>query len=376
MSPARLPRLISAPLAGAYLVIGALALLSLVRPHAHGPEYIPLANAQNEANSPSANLALAQRARDILKLNCLPCHNGYKYKANDRDSITAVEVTPGDPDNSPLYEKITGNFGPLMPQGGYQGVDGQRLPADQMAVLHDWIAAGAPDWSGRINPVDGAAMVFVPPGPFTMGSDDGEADEKPVRRVILSGFWIDKNPVTVAQYQRFCAATHHAFPTTPAGGWGQDRPITGVSWDDAIAYCAWAGAALPTEAQWEKAARGPDGLVYPWGNAFDPAKLWCSKAASADAKTTAPAGSFPAGASPYGCLDLAGNVREWCADWYGPYDPGTLKDPAGPSSGTARVVRGGSWAEFAPGDFRAAKRTSASPASATSAIGFRCVQAG
>jgi formylglycine-generating enzyme required for sulfatase activity len=131
-----------------------------------------------------------------------------------------------------------------------------------------------------------------------------------------------------------------------------------VSWDGAAAYAQWAGASLPTEAQWEKAARGTDGRVYPWGNAWDASKAQCSKEKWGDAKTPAAVGSFLTGASPFGCLDMAGNVWEWCADWYdaGYYKTASAKNPTGPATGTSRVLRGGSWSGDTPDDFRAAYR--------------------
>ena len=199
-----------------------------------------------------------------------------------------------------------------------------------------------------VNPRDGAVMVWVPAGGFTMGSKDDDKDasanEKPQRQVTLDGYWIDKNLVTAAQYRKFCDDTGRRMPDPPDWGWKDDHPIVNVSWDDSKAYADWAGASLPTEAQWEKAARGTDGRKYPWGNRFDRGRLWCSQHAVGDAGRTAPVGSFPKGASPYGALDMAGNVWEWCADWYSPdYHGAPTNNPTGPATGEYRVVRGGSW---------------------------------
>jgi formylglycine-generating enzyme required for sulfatase activity len=207
-----------------------------------------------------------------------------------------------------------------------------------------------------VNPKDGAVMIFIPAGKFLMGSTPVQVqqaelalpagdftDEEPPRQVYLDGYWIYKNDVTVARYRKFCKATNHDMPAAPGWGWKDDQPIVNVTWDDAKAYCDWAGVALPTEAQWEKAARGTDGRIYPWGNTWDAAKAWCSVATPRT--STAPVGSIPAGASPYGCLDMSGNVCQWCADWYVAtyYATAPGQNPTGPASGGYRVVRGGSW---------------------------------
>ncbi len=162
----------------------------------------------------------------------------------------------------------------------------------------------------RINPKDGAEMIFIPAGPFLMGDDD--MPNNPRHTVKLSSYWIYKDLVTVGMYEKFCKETGRQMPPEPgfAGnefnpGWSkEDHPIVSVSWNDAMAYCAWAGVALPTEAQWEKAARGPDGLKYPWGNEFDQSKVWASKAAFCDAGGTTTVGRYGVrahmGAAGYG----------------------------------------------------------------------------
>ena len=240
-------------------------------------------------------------------------------------------------------------------------------------------------------------MVLVPSGTFTMGSVAGGYDQKgelPAHQVTLTGYWIYKNDITVAQYRTFCAATARALPIFPSRkswegktGWDdpalQQHPIVNVSWHDAKAYADWAGVTLPTEAQWEYAARGPQGLNYPWGgtatNKDDLIKGWdATKCANIFnsyemGKSTWPVGSFPAGASWCGAQDMVGNVWQWCSDWYGEYSAMSFMNPIGPATGTYRVLRGGSWSW--DGSFcRNAYRNNGNPDNNNTAInGFRCV---
>jgi formylglycine-generating enzyme required for sulfatase activity len=215
-------------------------------------------------------------------------------------------------------------------------------------------------------------MVAVPAGEFTMGSDDIYTAEPP-HQVMLDGYWIDRNLVTVAQYKRFCEDTGRKMPDPPKWGWKDDHPIVNVTWGDAKAYADWAGASLPTEAQWEKAARGTDGRIFPWGNDWDSSKLWCS--VSEERHATAPAGSFLEGASPYGALDMAGNVMQWCADYYGEdyYMSSPAKNPTGPEQSKTRVLRGGSWFAYSEEYFRCDNRNFSAPDFGIYDNGFRCV---
>ncbi|HET6383967.1 MAG TPA: SUMF1/EgtB/PvdO family nonheme iron enzyme, partial [Armatimonadota bacterium] len=224
----------------------------------------------------------------------------------------------------------------------------------------------------RTRPKDGAVMVAVPAGEFTMGADDCGDDAKPPHKVYLDAYWIDKNDVTVAQYRKFCKATGRQMPSAPDWGWQDDDPMVNVTWDDAKAYCDWAGAALPTEAQWEKAAQGIDGRTYPWGNTWDSSKLWCS--VNSKRSGPDPVGSFPAGASPYGCLDMAGNVCQWCADWFGAddYRAAAARNPTGSANGRVRVMRGGSWGSD-QSLYRCAYRFADDPGLRGNFVGFRCV---
>jgi len=275
-----------------------------------------------------------------------------------------------------------------------------------------------------VNPKDGSELVWVPAGEFTMGSggpgplirrdsggrrdlhhahgrtgaqlreDPGEArdpvqpapvgeeafdDEKPAHWVrITKGFWLHKYEVTNEQYARFVADTGYS----KSAEWRnhapeRDRhPVVMVAWHDAQAYAQWAGLQLPTEAQWEYAARGPEGRTYPWGDKWDEAKC-CNASHRAEGEIgTFPVGSFPKGESWCGALDLAGNVSEWCADWHAEsyYRQSPAHDPQGPDPGGAKVVRGGSWVSLNPGTFRGACRGGDDPANRRSICGFRCAR--
>ncbi len=224
--------------------------------------------------------------------------------------------------------------------------------------------------ASRINPKDGSVMITIAAGKFIMGSNVGFAYEKPVHAVYLDTYQIGKYEVTVAQYRKFCKATGKKMPKAPEWGWKDNHPIVNVTWDDAAAYCKWAGGRLPTEAEWEKAARGTDGRTYPWGNKWDKNK--CANGYLSLA-STASVGSCPAGASPYGCMDMAGNVSEWCADWFDAnyYKASPSRNPKGPSRGGYRVLRGGSWLSYVDDYYRSASRTSLGPHSGLDNSGFR-----
>jgi formylglycine-generating enzyme required for sulfatase activity len=228
----------------------------------------------------------------------------------------------------------------------------------------------------KINPKDGAEMVLVPAGEFTRGNVKGSEDEKPQRQIYLDEYWIYKTEVTVAQYRRFCTATNRKMPQTPRWGWNDDHPVVGVDWEDAQAYCKWAGVRLPTEAEWEKAARGTDSRTYPWGEAFDSANVQSATQRGSGVKSTMSVGAFPTGASPYGCVDMAGNAEEWCADWYfaGYYAIAPARNPTGPPSGTRRVVRGGSFTSTNSRRMRTTDRYHMPVGYHHANFGFRCVQ--
>jgi formylglycine-generating enzyme required for sulfatase activity len=257
----------------------------------------------------------------------------------------------------------------------------------------------------RISQKDGMASVFVPAGEFLMGSTQADAEaawkecgsgcekkwfdaEVPQHKVDLDGYWMDKTEVTNVMYQK-CVADGTC--KEPVGGkasathtdyYGNSQyanyPVINVDWNQSQAYCQWAGGKLPTEAQWEKAARGTDGRTYPWGEDID-----CGRANYGDGKLfgqkcvgdTSEVGKYPSGASPYGALDMAGNAWEWVNDWYADnyYQNSPQKNPTGADSGQYRVLRGGSW-YYGSWSVRSAFRLRISPDDWDIGNGFRCVR--
>jgi formylglycine-generating enzyme required for sulfatase activity len=261
----------------------------------------------------------------------------------------------------------------------------------------------------RTRPADGMVMVYVPAGTFRMGSSQEDIDaaldmcqrnsgsgeclrewfenEYPQHAVKLDAFWIDRTEVTKAQYHQCvragrCDEVHCATGLDPRH---DDQPAACVDWSHAEAYCRWAGARLPTEAEWEYAARGPDGNIFPWGDSFDPARLnycdanctyeWRDAEYDDGYKMTAPVGSFEAGASWCGALDMAGNAWEWVADWYEDdyYARSPASNPQGPDVGQGHVMRGGSCYYFAS-YVRSARRTMIFPSTGetNNSGSFRC----
>jgi len=225
---------------------------------------------------------------------------------------------------------------------------------------------------------EGREMVQIPEGPFTMGSQDGDPDEAPEHQVFLKGYFIDRKEVTQAEYHRFAKMTKRTMPKIEVFEDDQSKllqpefPAMSVSWDDAAAYCKWAGKRLPTEAEWEKAGRGEGKKTYPWGDKF------VMHAANVDGredgyKYLAPPGSFESGRSPYGLYDMTGNVAEWVADSYDEqyYKKSPYRDPKGPDSVDLRVVRGGSWRETEH-NARLSKRFAAKHWRTDITIGIRC----
>ena len=295
----------------------------------------------------------------------------------------AKAPTPGQP--RPLWR--VRQTACLALAGSFVGCGAARAPAP---TLHTAVFAGA-------------SYVRIPSGSFEMGCGPSQGrcyDDAPAHLVTLTrGIWLMRTEVTVAEYRRYVEAVGKAMPpppqlprimAEPAGPppWSQgDHPILNVTWMEASAYCAWAGGRLPTEAEWEYAARGGlSGKLYPWGN--DPPSL---KARRRNGACFAPfgahdwllrrtdwrPGTVPVGLyqpNGYGLFDMAGNVAEWCADWFGAYEASAAVDPEGPPEGTHRVLRGGAWSssEF---NVRVSPRGRAAPDFAgTGMVGVRCAR--
>lgn len=266
-------------------------------------------------------------------------------------------------------------------------------------------------------------MIQIPAGEFQMGSTASEAlaecikidpqggcqlswfvDEEPIHTVPLDAFYIDQFEVTNEQFAQFLnqegnqieggiawyAGGEDARIFQNRGVWQVDNkythhPVVEVSWFGAQAYCRWRGGKLPSEAEWEKAARGTDRLLYPWGNTFDDTRTnfcdsnctesWANQAYDDGQAITAPVGSYPQGLSPYGVHDMGGNVWEWVRDWYAPdyYGDSQGENPSGPSSGEERVARGGAW-DFLGSSTRTAVRAKVPPSDSNNRLGFRCVR--
>ena len=253
-----------------------------------------------------------------------------------------------------------------------------------MAFTH-WLAVAALPATSELDLVP---MVAIPAGEFLMGSPvgKGRADEWPQRSVYLDAFWIDQVEVTNLRYMAFVKSTGHQPPPNPYGTGPlltimsiqglEQLPVVQTTWYDAKAYCTWAKKRLPTEAEWEKAARGTDGRLFPWGNEppigtranFD--REW------EDEHTLHSVGSLPDGDSPYGVKDMAGNAREWVSDWYDPqyYKDAPERNPYGPDKmGVVRSIRGGSWHSPAS-DITTSARGRGGFALQTHGTGFRCAR--
>jgi formylglycine-generating enzyme required for sulfatase activity len=289
-----------------------------------------------------------------------------------------VQTPPPSPEPTPLAAATATTPPPTasstpwpspMPDAGSPNETVTVTPVDEVAITAPVTGTGDDDGSPAVvdtwvRPADGMVMVYVPGGTFAMGSaeDDAEVlpEELPQHMVTLDGFWIDQTEVTNAQFLQFLnehgnsggkgtkmiildqgytriSQVGDQFVTTEAT---LNRPVVMVTWHGAASYCEWAGGRLPTEAEWEYAARGPEGNLYPWGNVSPN----CDLANYGDCRRVlVQVGSRPAGASWCGALDMAGNVWEWVNDWFGPYSDLPQENPTGPTSGDVPVLRGGGW---------------------------------
>jgi formylglycine-generating enzyme required for sulfatase activity len=268
----------------------------------------------------------------------------------------------------------------------------------------------------KVRDADGMTMVYVPQGTFLMGIDylgmrsaialckvanielgpggcpgTTFADEMPAHEVTLDAFWIDRTEVTNQGYSQ-CVEEGACSPPSETGSYTRatyfgdpayaNYPVVWVTHDQAESYCIWAGGRLPTEAEWEYTARGPDNLTFPWGEAFDPSRAnYCDASCPLGVSDptyddgypeTAAVGSFPSGVSWCGALDLAGNVREWVADWFSYYTHDPQVNPTGPTEGETYIPKGGCWLDTAE-NLRPSNRGQNTPNYTRHKVGFRCV---
>ncbi len=235
---------------------------------------------------------------------------------------------------------------------------------------------------------DAVPMVYVPAGAFMRGSPTGrgEDDQKPQRSITLNAFYIDQYAVSMAHYRRCVEAGSCTEPNKDEiCNWGvdgrEDHPINCVSWHQSKGYCEWVGKRLPTEAEWEKSAKGNDGRLFSWGNELPSCELTNYNASSQMGQDkychgrTIPVGEYPGAASPYGVVQMTGNVYQWASDWYGKtyYQESPDKNPQGPTSGKYRIVRGGSWFNVAR-DLKVELRGLIPPGTRLNYVGFRCAK--
>jgi formylglycine-generating enzyme required for sulfatase activity len=305
----------------------------------------------------------------LLALSLLSCTlvNRCTRKAKEvaEDAVTAVVATVSSPPTAASQPTAT-----LQPDAPPPDAPPPELAENQI-----------------VRPKDGAVMVPIPAGEFIMGAEKAPSlpNERPQRTVTLDAYYVDQFEITNAQYKLCVAAGACGEPSSLSsadyrdGYAGDDHPVVGVTWEHARAYCEWAEVRLPTEAEWEKAARGTDGRPYPWGSDRPDGSQANMSGDEDPYEYTAPVGSFAAGASPYGLMDMTGNAREWVADWYQKdyYANAPSRNPPGPESGEMdmRVSRGGSFAESAHHSRtsdRMPQKADLQPKSSPFLLGFRC----
>lgn len=295
---------------------------------------------------------------------CFKCHTAEtRYSVDYTRDESCVECHgPGLSDN---YLKINKMFRADAADGGAKDAN---ISAQAETVAPE---KTSPDKAGARKSYKG--MVLVPAGEFTMGSDGWWPKSQPAHKRRLTGFYIDKYEVTNARYKTFVDATGRPAPKHWADGrppqGKAEHPVVFVTWHDAYEFCKWEGKRLPTEAEWEKAARGTDERDFPWGKKWDPKKANTPQYGRGD---TMPVGSFEAGKSPYGAYDMAGNAFEWTDDWFKPYPGSKHRD-----ENAGKTLRGGSWYDcttYKCGiSSPAYNRIAFQPNTSNATFGFRCV---
>jgi len=304
------------------------------------PSALSLQKTPLQGNAPIANVSLARKpirwfgVGGIILLAFILGGFGLNYLANNSPVPTATisptyTVTP----KPPTFTSMSFTPIPTPIKTLTSTPTEAPPPTPTLGIGSTWIRSA-----------DGMEMVYVPEGEFTMGGNTGNEDEKPVHQVYLDTYWIDRTEVTNAMYALCVQAGNCKNPATSVSSFKYgEYPISFIHWDDAQSYCLWAEVRLPTEAEWEKAARGTDGRIYPWGDNKNLTKFYLYSP-----NNSFPVGSFPSGASPYGVLDIAGGVREWVNDWYNEtyYQNSPESNPRGPDKGEYHVLRGGYYQEF------------------------------
>ncbi len=336
--------------------------------------------------APAPYASLGTRAQDVFRaaLSRLPesRYGGCReFVAALEWSLTPAAQIPASPQNAPTRRRLRWR---RPPRAALAAGLALILLAAAGLILARWREVKSPITNGK----DNLEYVWIPPGQFQMGcvpnDPDCDTDERPRHSVTLSrGFWLGRTDVTVGAFDGFIMAAGGKMPEAPPfnPNWrDKDHPIVNVSWDEAEAFCEWAGGRLPTEAEWEYAARaGRDGTRYPWGDAIEHANANYGTddgrghpiPAPGSPAATSRAGSYPA--NDWGLADMAGNVTQWVKDWYSPayYNDGVSADPRGPATGRVRVFRGGCWAAYARA-LRSSNRLGATPDVRQAFIGFRC----
>ncbi|MEI7989762.1 MAG: SUMF1/EgtB/PvdO family nonheme iron enzyme, partial [Chloroflexota bacterium] len=349
----------------------------------------------------------------------IDAYAGFGYTGENKEkvelvgpSISSDELGFIFPKSSDLVAPVNAALETMKSDGTLEKINlkyfGPNFVAPSLSLQVDGQAEGGTAAKTRISQKDGMEMIYIPAGEFLMGSADSDSDaysaEKPQHKVYLDGYWMDKTEVTNAMFAKYVEATgyktdsektgsgttcnHDGCGITNGADWQHpggpgsnidskaNHPVVQMNWNDAKGYCEWGGGRLPTEAEWEKGARGEDGRKYPWGNGSPDKSMLNFDMNLVD---TAAVGSYPSGASPYGLLDMSGNVAEWVNDWYGDnyYQSSPQKNPTGPDSGTVgvlgtfRVLRGGSWND----DFRLVRAAFRVDPNFRGVInGFRCVR--
>ena len=359
--------------------VGELYTGAFPRAVAHGGQYLVVAAADSAGGSLGAGFAvrydpLTLKPLETYKLVGAPSgcavvdpHTGLFYVAVENP----YDLRERFGDRHDLQVVALGRLASSQAAVPVQRQPQPSVPADTLPPSVPATADSAVQFSGR-------SQVRVPAGSFIMGSIEGSSAEAPAHLVTLEAYYIDQYEVTVGQYRACVQAGACEEPVNASlcnwqGAVEDNHPITCVRWAQAQAYCAWAGLRLPTEAEWEKAARGTDGRTYPWGEDFDRDRA--NYADHGIMQRTRPVGSYPDGRSPYGADDMSGNVYEWVADWYEPnyYAVSPSSDPQGPTNASLRLLRGGSW-WFDANQMRTFHREPYHPADTDVDIGFRCAR--